>query len=163
VQPDATTVLLADAAATRQLGAMLADACRPGSVILLKGPLGAGKTTFADGFIAALGAGSATSPTFVIAHSHRAGRVPVWHLDLYRLEDEGQVAELDLAQYVRDDAITLCEWPERGGSVWPADSITVELSAAGHGRRARIAAGGPGSRAAMDACLRAWANTRTGA
>jgi tRNA threonylcarbamoyladenosine biosynthesis protein TsaE len=153
VTTDATTVAitLEDATATRKLGAALATTCVPGSVVLLKGPLGGGKTTLVDGFIEALGAGRATSPTFVIAHAHPHGRIMVWHLDLYRMEDERQVADLDLPQYMSDSAVTLCEWPERALGVWPSDAISVELTLEGTGRQATLTAGGPKSRAILQA------------
>ncbi|MDQ6766423.1 MAG: tRNA (adenosine(37)-N6)-threonylcarbamoyltransferase complex ATPase subunit type 1 TsaE [Candidatus Eremiobacteraeota bacterium] len=142
---DATTVSISlpNETATRGLGAALAGACTAGAVILLRGPLGAGKTTLVDGFAQALGAGHATSPTFVIAHSYVGGRMPVWHVDLYRIEGEDDVADLDLGQYLADDAVTLVEWPERAGDVWPNDVLTVELAAEGTGRRAWIASVGP--------------------
>ncbi len=137
---DATTVSvsLPDETSTRALGAALAAAVSPGTVILLRGPLGAGKTTLVDGFARALGAGPATSPTFVIAHSYAGGRIPIWHVDLYRMEGENEVADLDLAQYAASDAITLCEWPERAGATWPEDAVSIELSVEGVGRRAQI-------------------------
>lgn len=153
VMADATTVsvVLADPAATRALGARLAAACEPGTLFLLRGPLGAGKTTLVDGFTKALGAQSATSPTFVIAHSHTEGRHPVWHLDLYRIEDERQVAELDLTQYLSDAAITLCEWPERASDLWPSDALEIELTIEGEARHAFMKAGGPKSHALLQA------------
>jgi tRNA threonylcarbamoyladenosine biosynthesis protein TsaE len=141
---------LPDPDATRSLGAVLARACSPGTIVLLHGPLGAGKTTLVDGFIAAAGGGRATSPTFVIAHEHAGGKIPIWHLDLYRMEDERQVSELDLPQYMSESAITLCEWAERAPGVWPPDVVTVVLQLAGQGRRATLRAGGTRSRAVLD-------------
>jgi tRNA threonylcarbamoyladenosine biosynthesis protein TsaE len=125
---------VATAEATRNLGAQLAKRCRAGTVILLSGPLGSGKTTFVDGFARGLGAGPATSPTFVIAHSYPSGRIPIWHLDLYRLEDPAQVEELDLEQYVSTDAVTLVEWPERVADVWPASRVSIDLRITTQGR-----------------------------
>ena len=129
---------LNDEAQTRALGAELARQCLPGSVVLLRGPLGAGKTTLADGLIVALGGARATSPTFTLAHRHDGARMPLWHLDLYRIEDPNAVDDLDLAQYIPADGVAVVEWPERAGSVWPDDRIDVELSVVGVGRRAAI-------------------------
>ena len=129
---------LNDAAATRALGARLAAACPPDSVILLRGPLGAGKTTLVEGFLGALGAGRAASPTFVIAHAHRAGGMPIWHLDLYRLEDPRDIEDLDLVQYLPPGGITLVEWPERAPHAWPPDRIEIDLSIDGVARSARV-------------------------
>lgn len=142
----ATTVSISlpDEAATRGLGAALAAVTTPGSVILLRGPLGAGKTTLVDGFTVALGAGHATSPTFVIAHSYTGGRMPVWHIDLYRIEDADDVTDLDLAQYMSDEAVTLVEWPERASGAWPENALGVELSVDGSARRAWVTGREPG-------------------
>jgi tRNA threonylcarbamoyladenosine biosynthesis protein TsaE len=122
----------------RAFGAALAAVCPPGAVVLLRGPLGAGKTTLADGFIAALGGGHATSPTFTIAHRHDGGRLPIWHLDLFRLDDPSAVEELDLAQYLPPDGIALVEWPERAGAPWTEDRIEVSISLEGDHRSATV-------------------------
>ena len=122
----------------RAFGAELAGRCPPGAVVLLRGPLGAGKTTLADGFITSLGAGHATSPTFTLAHRHDGGRMPIWHLDLFRLEDKAQVEELDIVQYVPADGIALVEWPERAGDIWPPDRIDVRIEIDGEHRIANV-------------------------
>jgi tRNA threonylcarbamoyladenosine biosynthesis protein TsaE len=123
----------------RAFGAELAKVCPPGAVVLLRGPLGAGKTTFADGFIAALGGGHATSPTFTIAHRHDGTGLLIWHLDLFRLDGASEVEELDLAQYLPADGIALVEWPERADeAVWPADRIEVSISLDGDQRSAAV-------------------------
>lgn len=129
---------LDDAAATRALGARLAAVCPPDAVILLRGPLGAGKTTFVEGFLDRLGAGHAASPTFVIAHAHAVGVMPIWHLDLYRLEDPRDVEDLDLAHYFPPGGITLVEWPERAAHEWPLDRIEIDLAIAGLARTGHV-------------------------
>ncbi len=115
-------IALADAAATEAYGAALAPLLRPGDVVALSGPLGAGKTSFARGVLAALGlAGEAPSPSFpiVIAYDVPDVGLPVWHVDLYRVEDPEEIAEFGLDE-ARTDSVLLIEWPERMGALlWP--------------------------------------------
>lgn len=93
----------------QRFAGQLAEHLRPGDLVLLSGPLGAGKTTFAQGIGAALGVSERlTSPTFVIAREHR-GRVPVVHVDAYRLGGLDELEDLDLESEL-DDAVTLVEW-----------------------------------------------------
>ncbi|WP_336966066.1 tRNA (adenosine(37)-N6)-threonylcarbamoyltransferase complex ATPase subunit type 1 TsaE [Sphingobium aquiterrae] len=103
-------------------GGVLADALRPGDVIALNGDLGAGKTTFARGMLAALGlAEEAPSPTFAIVQPYDPSlvRLPVAHVDLYRLDAPEDAEELGLDDYLAD-GVLLIEWPERlGDRLWP--------------------------------------------
>ncbi len=95
---------------TRALGAALAELVRPGDLVVLVGPLGAGKTAFTQGVGAALGVREpVTSPTFVIARVHRGGRLPLVHVDAYRLGSVGDVDDLDLDVTVAD-SVTVVEW-----------------------------------------------------
>ena len=112
-------MILKDEAATLAAGASLAALARSGDVITLSGNLGAGKTTLARGFIAALGHdGDVPSPSFAIVQPYDDLRPPVWHVDLYRIEDAAEIAELGLDE--ASDAVLLVEWPERAGeSAWP--------------------------------------------
>ncbi|WP_203915908.1 tRNA (adenosine(37)-N6)-threonylcarbamoyltransferase complex ATPase subunit type 1 TsaE [Rugosimonospora africana] len=101
---------------TRALGVRLAELLRPGDLVILSGPLGAGKTALAQGIGAGLRVdGEITSPTFVIARIHRGGRVPLVHADAYRLgavaDPRGEVDSLDLDASL-DDSVTLVEWGE---------------------------------------------------
>lgn len=120
---------LADAQATQQLGAALARWLAPGDVVALSGPLGAGKTTFARGVLVGLGLdGEAPSPSFslVIAYDPPDVRLPLWHVDLYRIEESEELEELGLAD-ARHDAALLIEWPERmGGGLWD-DALRLSL------------------------------------
>jgi len=103
---------LPDAAATAALGAQLAAALRPGDVVLLWGGLGAGKTTLARGLIAAWTGidEDAPSPTYTLVQVYESARGPLWHMDLYRLEDAEEALELGLEDALVE-AVTLIEWP----------------------------------------------------
>lgn len=101
---------------TQALGARLAGLLRPGDLVILSGPLGAGKTALAQGIGAGLEVdGEVTSPTFVIARIHRGGRIPLVHADAYRLgavaDPRGEVDSLDLDASL-EDSVTLVEWGE---------------------------------------------------
>ena len=103
-------------AETEALAADLAQRLEPGDVVLVSGELGAGKTTFVRGAARALGVKvPVTSPTFTIARRYEDGRVPVSHLDLFRLDGlEAEEPEL-LADELGPDRIAFLEWPEHGG------------------------------------------------
>ena len=100
-------------------GAALAQVVRAGDIITLSGPLGVGKTALARGFIAALGhRGEVPSPSFAIVQPYDEVEPPVWHVDLYRIEDASEIEELGLDAAA--DAVLLVEWPERAGAnAWP--------------------------------------------
>lgn len=113
---------LADEAATRAAGAALSALLRTGDVVTLSGDLGAGKSTFARGVLAALGlVGEAPSPTFAIVQPYAPPELSlaVAHVDLYRIGDPGEIAELALDELAQDGAL-LIEWPERAdAAAWP--------------------------------------------
>ena len=125
-------VRLDDPQATEAFGAKLAALVRPGDVITLQGTLGAGKTSIARGLLAALGlVGEAPSPSFAIVQPYAPPevRIPVLHVDLYRIDDSGEIEELGLDDAERD-SLLIVEWPERAGAgYWPhalALSLTIE-------------------------------------
>ena len=128
---------LPDLAATEAVGTRLAALVRPGDVVTLSGPLGAGKTSVARGLLAALGlAGEAPSPSFAIVQPYDLPevRLPVWHVDLYRLDDPREVDELGLEDD-RGDGLLLVEWPERAGpGAWP-EALALTLSIEPDGAR----------------------------
>ena len=98
---------------TFAVGKRLGEEAAPGSVFLLEGDLGVGKTVFAQGFAAGLGiSGHVTSPTFTILQEYRNGRIPFYHFDLYRLTGPGEVDDLGLWDYLEGDGAVLVEWPE---------------------------------------------------
>jgi tRNA threonylcarbamoyladenosine biosynthesis protein TsaE len=121
-------MILPDEEATARAGAALATAAQAGDVITLSGPLGAGKTTLARGFLAALGhEGEVPSPSFSIVQPYEHLDPPVWHVDLFRIEDPSEMEELGLDSAA--DAILLVEWPERAGEkAWPnALQLTLDI------------------------------------
>lgn len=134
---------LPDAEATMALGVRLAAAMQTGDVVLLRGDLGAGKTTLARGLIAAWTGvdEDAPSPTYTLVQVYEAARGPLWHMDLYRLQDAEEALELGLEDALIE-AVTIIEWPERLGAFAPANRIEVDLSTQGGGRQARMRAFG---------------------
>ncbi|MDA0301695.1 MAG: tRNA (adenosine(37)-N6)-threonylcarbamoyltransferase complex ATPase subunit type 1 TsaE [Chloroflexi bacterium] len=141
-------------AQTRSLGRRLARLLRPGDVVFLQGPLGAGKTALAQG----IGQGlkldtTVSSPTFVLMAKHEAEGAPhLYHADLYRLTDIDEVADLALEQQAAD-GILLIEWPERGLEVLPAAHLLIVLDPSGgaaNERRITIVANGEGYRRVLD-------------
>jgi tRNA threonylcarbamoyladenosine biosynthesis protein TsaE len=132
---------LADAAATESLGAALAGplatAClRVPFVVHLRGPLGAGKTTFARGLLRGLGhAGRVRSPTFTLLEPYELEACSVTHLDLYRVGDPSELDYLGLADLLSAGNLVLVEWAERGGDRLPTADLRVSLDYDGNGRR----------------------------
>lgn len=142
-----SVLILADAAATTAFGAKLASIVQGGDAIALVGELGAGKTTFVAGLAEALGAGAAHSPTFSIMHEYSAGRLIVWHLDLYRIERDAELAELGIDDLVGDRrGIIVVEWADRF-AVLPADHLRLELRHTDTGREVTAVGTGPRGRA----------------
>ena len=131
-------MILADEKATARLGAELARVARAGDVITLSGPLGVGKTALARGFIAALGhGGEVPSPSFAIVQPYEELDPPVWHVDLYRVEEASELAELGLDSVA--DAVLLVEWPERAGTdAWP-EALHLSLAFGQDGARSLTA------------------------
>lgn len=107
----------------RELGKLL----KPGSVICLAGGLGAGKTHFAKGIALGLGVeGHVTSPTFTIINEYE-GRLPLYHIDAYRLESGEEAYELGLEEYFAGGGVAVIEWPEHIKHVLPDEHLTVKI------------------------------------
>jgi tRNA threonylcarbamoyladenosine biosynthesis protein TsaE len=117
------------AAETEALGARLAERLSPGDVVVVSGELGAGKTTLIRGACRALGVSEpVTSPTFTIGQRYAGGRLPVSHLDLYRLEDlEGEDPAL-LDDYLGPDGVAFVEWPAAGAERLGRPALEVRLA-----------------------------------
>jgi tRNA threonylcarbamoyladenosine biosynthesis protein TsaE len=132
---------LADEAATRAVGAALASIVRAGDAIALSGPLGAGKSTIARGLLAGLGFdGEAPSPSFAIVQPYDPPevRLPVLHVDLYRIDDAEEVRELGLDE-ARADSLLVVEWPERLPEEHWQDALWLALSPDPDGARSLTA------------------------
>ena len=128
-------MILADPAATEAAGAALAALLRPGDIVTLEGALGAGKTTLVRGLLAALGhVGEVPSPTFAIVQPYDDLALPVWHADLYRLEDPSELDELGL-DTVLDDGALVVEWPDRAGPAAFASALALSLDELPDGAR----------------------------
>lgn len=127
---------LCGAEATEAFGRRLAPLLRVGDVVALYGDLGAGKTTLARGILSGLGhRGEVASPTFPIVVPYEELSIPVWHVDLYRIEDPGELDELALDEGL-DAAALLVEWPERLGSRLGPEALRLTLRREGEGARA---------------------------
>jgi tRNA threonylcarbamoyladenosine biosynthesis protein TsaE len=135
-----STLTLGTADETADLARLIAPFLGAGDVILLEGPIGAGKTHFARSLIQARLAEvgrteDVPSPTFTLVQIYDVDNAEIWHADLYRLTQAGEVVELGLAEAF-ETAICLVEWPERLGDLLPANALTVTLSyLADEGRR----------------------------
>jgi tRNA threonylcarbamoyladenosine biosynthesis protein TsaE len=116
-------------AQTRSFGKKLARLLRPGDVVLLQGPLGAGKTALTQGIGEGLGLDSqVTSPTFILlaAHPSDGGGPPLYHADLYRLTDPAEVFDLRLDEQAADGVLVV-EWPERAFEELPAEHLLIVI------------------------------------
>ncbi len=131
------TVRTRSARATEALGERIGRRLRPGDVVALVGPLGAGKTVLARGLARGAGAcGYVASPSFVIVREY-GGPIPVRHVDLYRLERPEDIESVGLDDVLTDDAIAIVEWADRAPWVLPADHLRIDC-ALGRGARERV-------------------------
>jgi len=129
-------MLTASEAETFQAGRGLAADLRAGDSVLLEGDLGTGKTVFARGVAAGLGVDprSVHSPTFTLVNIY-TGRLPVYHIDLFRIDKPEDLTELGLEDFIGTDGVALVEWPARLGRYRPSGAIRVTLRDGGGDRR----------------------------
>jgi tRNA threonylcarbamoyladenosine biosynthesis protein TsaE len=142
VVPAERVLVTRDAAATRALASRLASVARPGDLLCLIGDLGAGKTQFAKGFAAGLGVTDVVnSPTFVLMTEYE-GRLPIFHLDLYRIADAAEAMAGGLLDERQTTGVTLIEWAERLGPAPPETRLDVRIEGTGDDPRTiRLRAG----------------------
>jgi tRNA threonylcarbamoyladenosine biosynthesis protein TsaE len=154
---------------TRRLGALLGALLHPADVVLLRGNLGAGKTALTQGIALGLGvADTVNSPTFTILKEY-AGHLPLYHFDLYRIDQPDELLSLGFEQYFDGDGVCVVEWAERGetdaglgGALWPDSWLRIELVALGPtSRLLRCAASGERAVALLNAFVGAAASAGT--
>lgn len=121
---------------TRDLAAGLVQRLGPGSVLALRGPLGSGKTCFAQGCARGLGVEEryVTSPTFVLVREY-SGRLPFYHIDLYRLSPGPEIDGLGLEEYLEGGGVTAIEWAEKLAGVLPERTIDIFINCSGKTER----------------------------
>lgn len=146
-----TVLHLADDAATRRLGGLLAASQPRPAVVFLQGDLGSGKSTLARAWLRALGvSGTVRSPTYTLVERYAlADGAEALHLDLYRIGSGGELEFLGLDEVPA--ALWLVEWPERGEDGLPAPDLVIALGMDGSGRRARLRAGSAAGQAWLEA------------
>ena len=123
-----SSLTLASLAAVEASATALAPILRHGDVVMLRGDVGVGKTTWVQALAAALGiAGPVTSPTFALIQAYDDGALPLWHADLYRIERTAELANLGLDDIAGERGVICVEWPELWISTWPRDTWLAHL------------------------------------
>ena len=123
-------------AETEAIARQIAKDLVAGSVLALKGDLGSGKTLFTQGLVAALESDAAvTSPTFTIVHEYQSGRLPVYHFDLFRLENRESAVRLGLEDYFFSDGVSVIEWADRFPELIPEQARWISFEIKSERRR----------------------------
>lgn len=136
-------IYLANAGETREFGAAISRLLIPGDVLLLEGELGAGKTTFTQGLAAGLGITSdVLSPTFALMSEYRQGRVPLLHVDAYRLMNASEAEHLGLDEYLDSGWVAVVEWAGNVAGALPADALEMLFEYEGEARSVTLRANG---------------------
>jgi tRNA threonylcarbamoyladenosine biosynthesis protein TsaE len=135
---------LPDEAATLALGAAIAPSLEPGTVIHLRGELGAGKTTVVRGLLRALGyMGAVKSPTYTLVEVYEVSRLHFHHFDFYRFHDPREWIDAGFRESFNGRNVSLVEWPERAAGLLPPPDVEITLAASGSGRSASLRASSP--------------------
>ena len=143
--------LVGESAALEYAG-KFASICKPPLIIYLQGDLGSGKTTFARGFISALGhTGNVKSPTFTLVETYELDGVRLFHFDLYRLKAPQELEYLGVRELEGEqDVICLIEWPEKGGEAVPTADLLIKLEYRGDSRSVECHAKSPKAQKIID-------------
>lgn len=152
----ALTVPLPDAGATERLGQLIGRRAPPGTLLRLRGPLGAGKTSLVQAVARGLGIpddAGVRSPSFALMRVHEQGRLPLVHVDLYRLVDVDELVDLGLEDWFDGDALVAVEWVDRFPDAFAEFGLEIELcyrEGDGQGRDAVLAADGDHAAALLE-------------
>ena len=120
-------IITNSAAETAELGRKIGTALKPHDILALSGPLGAGKTTLIQGLAEGWGvADYVTSPTFILINEYQ-GRLPFYHIDLYRLENFSQIEDLGITEYFEKQGVVVIEWAEKLGDLKPTDCQEIKI------------------------------------
>ena len=139
---------------THKLGRVIGANAVPGDILLLTGGLGAGKTTLTQGILWGLGSEEyARSPTFVLVNEYHA-RLPVYHMDLYRLESFEDIDGLGLDDYLFGDGLCVIEWADRAQGYFPLDHIDISIAIVSDSERIFTLDADADSRAPLFSALR---------
>ena len=135
---------------TKEIGRAIGGAVEAGTLVLLIGQLGAGKTTLTQGLADGLGVTAYTkSPSFVLVNEYQ-GRLPLFHMDLYRIDDPAEAWELGLDDYLGRDGVLAIEWADRATSIFPEDRLEILIEYVSDTERAlSVTASGPVSAQAL--------------
>ena len=133
------------------LGAEIAAAIEPGTVIHLVGELGMGKTTLSRGVIQALGhKGAVKSPTYTLVEPYEHTRMRAYHFDLYRLGDPDELEFMGIRDYLDGESLCLVEWPQRGAGILPPADLVITIEKEGSGRSVELRANAARGEAVVD-------------
>lgn len=136
MEPKTYTFTSDSVARTRAIAVRLATCVQSGDVVALDGDLGAGKTHFTQGFAEGLGVGSAvTSPTFTVMVAYEEGRLPLYHFDLYRLDDATELEDVAFYDYVGSDGVSCIEWASKFADELPDSTLWLSITTGADGVR----------------------------
>lgn len=122
---------------TNEIAKKFAKTIFPGQIVLLVGDLGAGKTAFVKGVVKALGGdeNQVTSPTFTIVNEYEVGDFPIYHFDLYRLENPNELYNIGFEEYFYGSGVCFIEWPERASDFFDDNAVLVQIKKNGENER----------------------------
>ncbi len=137
-QPVVLDVVSHSLAQTHRLGTRLGELLRGGEMILLDGDLGTGKTTLTQGIAEGLGIREVvSSPTFTLLKEYE-GRLPLYHFDLYRLEDPNEILDLGFEEYFYSNGVCVVEWANKAEEIWPEEHLRIRLKVVSDTKRGLV-------------------------